>query len=409
MEVLVATVIFALAATVLAGLFVKTLSLAQSNTQRTTAANLATQQMEKLRALDATQIPDGKTVIGPIVVGGTAYTLTQYAELKTQDGTACVGTGTDLTAKQITVFVSWPNQGTVQDVRSDTIRTLNSSDDVLTASKGAVAVTVQAADGTGEADIPVTLTTSTGGFVTSLTSGSDGCVVFTGLAPGSYLANANTLGYVDQDGDQATSSNALGVTANTISKGVLPYDQLGALAISPQTPDITYPVPSNIGVTLSTSVWSPSQSRPYRTCVGANVSGCVSGPSLRTAASLFPAKYGAWAGTCSDAATLAGTPTLQTVTSGNTTAYNVSNFGRVKSLIGTVTVGSHLYAVHAADSVCAAGEVYDLGVVSTGQTVQTALPWGTWRLQLTSTGNVATQTVSLNSATTSPVNVTVLL
>ena len=119
--------------------------------------------------MDATAIPDGKTIIGPIVVGGTSYTLTQYAELKTQDGTACVGSGTDLTKKQITIFVSRPNQGTVQDVRSDTIRSLNASDDVVSASKGALAVTVQAADGTGEADIPVTLTTSTGAFVTNLT------------------------------------------------------------------------------------------------------------------------------------------------------------------------------------------------------------------------------------------------
>lgn len=408
MEVVVATVIFALAATVLAGLFVSTLSLSQKNTQRTTAANLATQQMEKLRAMDATQIPDGKTTIGPITVGGTSYTLTQYAELKTQDGTACVGSGTDLTAKQITLYVTWPNMGSVQPVRSDTIRTLNSSDDILTSSKGALAVTVQGADGTGEANIPVTLTTSTGTFVASLTSGTDGCVVFTGLSPGSYLANANTMGYVDQDGDQSTSSKALGVTVNTIAKGVVPYDQLGRLAITPTTPDVNYPVPANVGVTLSTSVWSPSQNRPYLTCVGANVAGCVSGSSVRTAASLFPAKYGAWAGTCSDAASLAGTPTLQTVSSGNTTAYSVANFGRVKAVVGTVAVGSHLYAVHAADSVCTAGEVYDLGVVATGQTVQLALPWGTWRMQLTTTGNVASQTVSLNSATTTPVNVTVL-
>ena len=44
----------------------------------------------------------------------------------------------------------------------------------------------------------------------------------------------------------------------------------------------------------------------------------------------------------------------------------------------------------------------------TGQTVQTALPWGTWRLQLTTTGNVAAQTVSLNSGIVAPVNVNVL-
>jgi Tfp pilus assembly protein PilV len=410
MEVVVASVIFALAATVLAGLLIKTVGLAQSNTQRTTAANLATQQMEKLRATKAVNIPDGLTVIGPVTVGGTPYTIKQYVKYATQNGTACTSTGTDLTAKEITLLVDWPNQGNVQDVRSDTIRTIQASDDILTATKGAAAVTVQAANGTGSQDVVVTLTTNTGTIVASQTSGSDGCVVFTGLNAGSYLATANTVGFVDQDGDQSTASSAIGVTAGTISKGVLPYDEFGGLSITPQTPDVNYPVPSGIGVTLTTSVWSPSQNRTYVTCVGTNVSGCVSGTTPRLAASLFPAKYGAWAGTCSDAGTQAGAPTLATVGSGNVTSYTVSNFGRAKAVIGAAVVGTkHLYAVHAADAVCPSGEVYDLGTVTAGQTVQVGLPWGAWRLQLTTTGTPTLQTVNLSSGVSSPQTVTVLL
>jgi type II secretory pathway pseudopilin PulG len=409
MEVVVSAMIFALAATVLAGVFIKTLGLAQSNTQRTTAANLATQQMEKLRATKAVNIPDGLTTIGPVTIGGTAYTIRQYVKYSTENGTACSGTGTDLTAKQITLIVDWPNQGAVKDVRSDTIRTIKSTDDVLTASKGAAAISVQAADGSGTPDVPVTLTTNTGTYIASQTSGVDGCVVFTGLNAGSYLATANTLGYVDQDGDQATSTSAIGVTANTISKAILPYDKFGGLRITPQTPDINFPVPNGIGLTLTTSVWSPSQNRGYVTCVGANVSGCVSGTSPRLAASLFPAKYGAWAGTCSDAATLAGTPTLVTVTSGNVASYNATNFGLARGVIGPLVTGTpHLYAVHAPDAVCATGELYDLGTVSAGQTVNVALPWGAWRLQLTTTGTAALQTVNLSSSVSSAQTVTVL-
>jgi type II secretory pathway pseudopilin PulG len=409
MEVVVSAMIFALAATVLAGVFIKTLGLAQSNTQRTTAANLAMQQMEKLRATKAVNIPDGLTTIGPVTIGGTAYTIHQYVKFSPVDGTACSGTATDLTAKQITITVDWPNQGAVKDVRSDTIRTIKASDDVLTASKGAVAVAVQAANGTATPDVPVTLTTNTGTFVASQTSGPDGCVVFTGLNAGSYLATANTLGYVDQDGDQSTASGSIGVNANTISKAILPYDLLGGLRITPQTPDSNYPVPSGMGLTLTTSVWSPSQNRPYVTCLGSNVSGCVSGTSPRLAASLFPAKYGAWAGTCSDAATLAGTPTLVTVSSGSVASYTASNFGRAKGVIGPLVTGSpHLYAVHAPDAVCATGELYDLGAVTANQTVNVALPWGAWRLQLTTTGTPTLQTVNLSSSVSTPQTVTVL-
>lgn len=409
MEVVVACMIFALAATVLAGLLIKTLDLAKSNTQRTTAANLATQQMEKLRATKAVNIPDGLTTIGPVTIGGTPYTIKQYVKYATENGTACTGTGTDLTSKEITLLVDWPNQGNVQDVRSDTIRTIQASDDVLSSTKGAAAVTVQAAGGTGTQDVVVTLTTSTGTLVATQTSGSDGCVVFTGLNAGSYLASVNTVSYVDLDGDQSSTSSAIGVTAGSISKAILPYDEFGGLSITPQTPDVNYPVPSGIGVTLTTSVWSPSQNRPYLTCVGTNVSGCVSGTAPRVAASLFPAKYGAWAGTCSDAATLAGTPTLATVTSFNTTNYTVSNIGRAKAVIGPLVTGTpHLYAVHAADAVCPSGEIYDLGTVSAGQTRQVGLPWGAWRLQLTTTGTPLLQTVNLSSGVSSPQTVTVL-
>jgi hypothetical protein len=409
LEVVVACVIFATAATVLAGLLIKTGGLAQSNTERTTAANLATQQMEKLRATKAVNIPDGLTLIGPVTIGGTPYTLKQYVKYATQSGTACTGTGTDLTAKEITILVDWPNQGNVQDVRSDTIRTIQASDDVLTASKGAAAVTVQAADGTGSQDVVVTLTTNTGSFVASQTSGSDGCVVFTGLNAGSYIARANTVGFVNQDGNQSTATSAFGVTANTISKAILPYDEFGGLSMTPQPPDVSYPVPNGIGITLTTSVWSPSQNRPYVTCVGTSVSGCVSGTSPRLAASLFPAKYGAWAGTCSDAATLAGTPTLATVSSGIVASYTVSNFGRARAVIGPLVTGTpHLYAVHAADAVCPSGEIYDLGAVAANQTVQVGLPWGAWRLQLTTTGTPALQTVNLSSGVSSPQTVTVL-
>ncbi len=105
----------------------------------------------------------------------------------------------------------------------------------------------------------------------------------------------------------------------------------------------------------------------------------------------------------------AGTTTLQPVTSGATTSYTASNFGLVNATISAAPAGRHLYAVHAADSSCASGEVFDLGSVSLGQVVKVALPWGTWRLQLTSTGNVPTQTLTLASTVPAAQNVAVLL
>ena len=134
--------------------------------------------------------------------------------------------------------------------------------------------------------------------------------------------------------------------------------------------------------------------------------------STGVASSLFPASYGAWAGTCNDEATAAaaaGSTTLLPVTSGSMTSYNVTNLGLVNATVGVVPAGQHLFAVHAADSSCTSGEVYDLGVVTTGQTTKVALPWGTWRLQLTSSGNVPTQSVTLSNTQPAAQNVAVLL
>ena len=405
MEVVVATVIFALAATVLAGLFAKTLGLAQSNTQRTTAANLATTQMEKLRAMRALDIPASTTTA--VTVGGTTYQVNQTAIFGTPNGTACNGTGA-ISSKRITVLVTWPNMGNVQPVRSDTIRTLGTGTDDLSDSTGAVAVSVQNAAGTGTNGITVTLKTAPGGVVVGTqTAGADGCAVFAGLAVGNYTASANTVGYVNLDGTQATTSSGVGITALNVSKVVLPYDLLGGLSVTPVATG-GYTVPTNLAVTLSTSIWSPSQKRAYLNCPGSSVvQGCVSGTGVRTAASLFPASYGAWAGTCADAAP--ASTTLAPVTAGNTTAYNVTNLRPVNANIGVVTAGSHLYGVHAADGTCASGEVYDFGVVSSLSTVKVALPYGLWRMQLTSTGNVPTQAVTLSSGVVTAQNVTVAL
>ncbi|MDP9219011.1 MAG: prepilin-type N-terminal cleavage/methylation domain-containing protein [Actinomycetota bacterium] len=406
MEVVVAAVVLALATTVLAGLFIRTLGLAQSNTQRTTAANLATQQIEKLQTMRALDIPDSASSV--VTVAGTTYTITQTSELGTPNGTACNGTGA-ISSKRVTVIVDWPNRGNVQPVRSDSIRALGTGSDDLSDTKGAVAVAVQNAGGNGTAGISVTLKTAPGGsLVATQNAGPDGCAVFADLVVGNYTATVNTVGYVNLDGTQASTSSGVGVTASTVSKVVLPYDLLGGLSVTPTPSDGSYGLPVGLGVTLTTSIWSPSQNRVYLSCVGALVQGCVSGSGSRLAASLFPANYGAWAGTCADAAP-GSTPTLVAVSSGSTPAYTVSNLGLVNAVMGTIGTGKHLYAVHASDASCPSGEIYDLGVVSNLQTVKVALPYGLWRMQLTSTGNVVAQSVTLKSTIPGAQTVSVLL
>ena len=270
MEILVAFLLLAVTCTAVAGIFINTLGVAKSNTQRTTAANLGTQQMEAVRAMRALDIPDGHTVLPAVTIGGTVYTVARDAQYVTQNstGSACTGPNAALPFKRVTVTVTWPNMGSVKPVRTDTLRAVGlGEDDGMSASDGAVAVAVMNASAQPVSGIPVTVYAATGNVVQGTqTTGTDGCVVFVGLPGGtSYDATANTLGYVGTDGAQLSSSGSFGVVASQVTKATVQYDRPGSLLVTATSPK-GYSQPSNLNFTLRTSVWIANPNRAYPDC-----------------------------------------------------------------------------------------------------------------------------------------------
>jgi hypothetical protein len=144
--------------------------------------------------------------------------------------------------------------------------------------------------------------------------------------------------------------------------------------------------------------------RRYPDCStsGASAPACFTGDSPATTSSLFPGAYGVWAGLCSDAVP-AATPILSNVPAQGSATAVATN---LKGVDVTTTKAGTLYAVHAADSTCPAGQVVNVGSVGVGKT-KVALPYGTWRLQLSPTGSPGGQSVTLTEAqaTSSPVTV----
>ncbi|HEX7463210.1 MAG TPA: prepilin-type N-terminal cleavage/methylation domain-containing protein, partial [Dermatophilaceae bacterium] len=230
LEVVVSMVIFGVVALIVAGLIVNTIHLTTSSTQRTVAANLAAQQIEAVRDTRTLDIPDGQTVLPAKTVGGTTYTITQTANYVVGGSatSACTGSGDQLSYKLITVIATWPDMGTVQPVRSDTLRSLVIGSDGLDASMGTLAVAVQGATGDPQPDVQVTV--SPGGV--ARTPGVGGCALFVGLNPAvTYTVTVDKLGFVGIEGAQQVTVNNAGIQAGKITRTSVNYQQKGALEV----------------------------------------------------------------------------------------------------------------------------------------------------------------------------------
>lgn len=390
-ETLAAMVVFSILAVSVAGVLLNTLGLTKSNTSRVAAANLATKEIETVRALRAVDVPDGATQVSPKpVVNGVEYTVTRTASYVTSDsGTSpCTGpstsSGVKLGYKLVTVEVTWPRMGRVQPVRQDTLLALGVGFSGVGTDKGTGAVAVLGANDQPRGGVTVTL--SPGG--TQITTGTDGCAVFVGLQPGtSYTAAAEQDGWVAPSGTRRTVSPAFSVAASGVSRVSLRYDTAGTLAVTLVAPE-NLSFPPDLSVTTSSSDTGLEYVLLDCSAVATSPYGCVSGPT-RTAARVFPGEYGVWAGSCQDsrptvsalAKVVPGTPAS---VSAPLAAARVS----VVSSGGTAITGRQVWALRSADGTCLARS-YQLSP-SGASTQELALPAGTWTFALDALGTGST-------------------
>lgn len=393
-EILVAMTVFTVMATATLTMVVRTVDVSRSNARRVVAASLADRQIESIRGTRAVDIPDGLSTRTE-TVGGIAYTVKQTATYVVNGASTnvCAATGSSLSYKLVTVTVSWPQMGRVAPVRVDTLKALGLGTDGLTSTLGSLAVSVLGATGSAVSGIPVTLSNGT-----TITTGDDGCALFTGLAAGTYSATANVLGYVGSGGLQQTVVSSIGVTANTITRASLVYDTTRALSVAWSTGSAAA-VPSTMPLMVRNTYLS-ARTLPACSAVAASPQSCLDG-STNTLNNLFPASYDVWAGSCSDAVQ----PTTVNLTpdTGATVPATVG-LARVKinvlTALGVPLVGRALYAVHAAETVaagavgCATGETYSLAS-STSTGVDVALPYGTWKLSVSALAPLGVGTVSV--------------
>ena len=370
--------VFAIMVSAVLGLILRTAQVARSNNARVVAASLANRQIESVRGQRAIDIPDGG-VTRTDSVGNITYTIKQTANYLPPDTTTsvCASSGSQLAYKLVTVKVTWPNMGQVKDVRADTLVALGIGNDALDDSTGSIALAVMGATGAAVSGITVTLSSGD-----SVTTGEDGCAVFTGLAPDTYTATADASGYVGVANAQVTSVSSIGVTAASIARASLVYDTTRTLTLAAGGP-AGYTMPTGIPLMFRDTYLSPAS---YPAC-GATPAGCLSAFPGQ-AQYLFPAVYDVWAGSCADARV----PTTFDVTPASADASTVT-VGMGSALVdvqvgGASTAGRSVYAVHDKETAgpapyCASGATYTLPASQVGG-VGVLLPYGTWTFSLTS-------------------------
>lgn len=376
-ELLMAMVILLVVAGFVSAGLVNVAGINRNNRNRVAAAALVEAQLEQVRSTDTSSLALGLQTLPASSVNGTTFTLQQSIVPKAlgTGASACdsgAAGGSTLTIYLVTVTATWDKMNGVKPVQSDT-------QIVPPSTVGAnpsynIGVKVVAADNN---PLPShTIMLNPGGR--SAVTDAQGCAFFGGLATGSYTAELNDPGWVDQQLSQDTT-----VTIGTPSNGVtavgsMVYDRAGALQLL-LPGDVTHRVPANMPVTVSSSSLRPSPQLP------------VAGTGdLRVIPGLFPftSGYQAWIGDCIGADARPSGPFAVSPGGGGLPAASVQT-GRpldiqVVGKDGRPTSGAPVSLTQGkssgsyASTGCPTAETYNLGNADLNGYVHVWMPYGTW-------------------------------
>lgn len=387
-EVLAATSIFAVVAVVALMMILRVTQGTRSNDLRVAAAGLADRQIEATRGTDVEDIPDGLQV-STATVGRTTFTIRQNASLVASGSATslCGATSNRLAYKLVTVTVEWPGMGTVPPVRADTLKAIGPN--VLDPNRGTLAVQVSRANARPAEAVPVTLVP--GG--TTVTTGADGCAVFSQVPVGTVVAQVNSPGLVGVRDTQAAATGAVAVAAGEVTHADLLYDTAASVTVRAGGP-ATAMMPSGLPLMMRSAYVTDAV---LPAC--GPVTACTTGFPGQVR-NLFPTQRTFWAGSCHDARTPSSMVVVDVPTAGAVTV-PLATVTVVVTRNGRPVSGQRLYAVHAADGPgtavpsCPSGANHALPN-SRFSGVQVRLPYGTWTFSTSPSGARGT-TVTLGS------------
>lgn len=397
-ELMVAILLFGLLSTAALTTLNFTINLTRQDRNRVAASTLAQRELEVTRnqffsklqgpktisvnqVVNPNPVPATQAVGQPSIVDSVAYTVTREAEWQTPAGVGtsspCDNGGTaELAYLHVAVSVTWVRMGSVKPVTSDTL--LTPTKGTYSDTTGHIGVKVVDRDGAIVSGQSVSVSGPSG--TTTSNTESDGCAIFAFLPPGAYTVTLLKPGYVDQSGASAPSYSAT-VTAGTIYKLPVAWDERAKIDLT-LVPPVGASAPNDLPVTLVNSGFTLG-TKAY------------AGTGLtRSLDDLWPYLngYEAYVGDCADAdpqkAGYTGGDRLGPVTTdpGGTQSATLNLFPVLINSTSTNVTSKAIWAKHAADSKCSAGDVVNLGTASSAGVLLSSLPYGTWALWSGSTG-----------------------
>jgi len=222
------------------------------NKSRGVAANLATEDLERLRGFRASQLT-GLNENRDRFVDGVKYTVVSTATWLSDDSgsRSCTSDGKQIEYVKLTSKVTWPAIKTDAQAVSQT--TLYAPPKGSFGDQGAMAIQVLDRNGVGVGAVNVT---ATGTGLPSLAAKTDtlGCAYFPYIATGTYNATIAKTDYIDPNG-LSTPVATVGVSAENVTTQQFDFDKGGTIAGTVQTkrsPTDVRAVPSgNVSLTHS--------------------------------------------------------------------------------------------------------------------------------------------------------------
>jgi len=374
--------------------------LTRDDRGREVALGLASQEIDKVRAVgDAFDVTNDEDQTQ--TVDGVTYTIDRTTQWVSTDGSTatCGGSGGNLQYKRVDVRVTWPNMAMLKGpVESDTL--LAPASRINDPSYGTIIVSVLGADGTGRAGVTVTVKSSAGVAVTPIdATDADGCSYVLKVTPGIYTVSVTKTGYIDYTQATTPSQSNLQVTAGTTLPVGFQYDQ-AATFLPKLAPGFTgtpkLPDALKVNLISTRGVDSISASASSATLYPASGGyAAVAGDTYTSTTSAAPTCVDddpvSWdAGTVNGVALAAGERQPASLAPGATGplpiplgVVQVTTDGSTTKLYARTTTAPS----GTGDPGCATAASYTYSGLKANTTYTLALPFGSWIIDKTSTGS----------------------
>lgn len=233
-EVIVAMLVFSLVVGGIVTSLTTVNRMSADNRMRVTATNLASQSLDRVRAIGNPYDVDIAALPASQDVAGRTFTFAWTSDwVSASDGNVGCGSAAALPYRRVGVRVSWNGMAaTTQPVRSDT--TMAPAGPVVDPETGTIGVYVKDRTGAGVPGVTVSITAvSGGGALTAAppTTGDAGCSFSTGVRPGVYRVVLGKSGHVsslngsaEQNMVVAPQNSSVTVVAGQASSVSFEYD-----------------------------------------------------------------------------------------------------------------------------------------------------------------------------------------